>query len=268
MFFWSHFQKFFSDPIRKQSAMSQRSSPMTKSRFRKSAIATPRPVNWVCHSLLIKRNTSSPKLGGSNNLVNAQVEQGGVSSSVVKLTRDTSQHRGEQSQGNRETLNTQNPRTQAASGNGCEVWRDTRTGLRWNFISCKSRTINSWQRFSRICRISWISWEHLKNSSKFGIEAIETKILMWSIFMSPARKAASHLGQNYIRIWKCTITQTSRKKRLSGTTQRMISEHSEEIFNVKLTVHLFHGRDLLCFMIKRSCRRKQKYMFTQILFYA
>ena len=45
--------------------------------------------------------------------------------------------------GNRKTLNTQNARTQAALGNGCEVWTDTRTGQRCILTTCKSHTIGT-----------------------------------------------------------------------------------------------------------------------------
>ena len=42
----------------------------------KSVIAKPRPMNLVSHSLLSKRNSASQHLSDSNNLENAQVEQG------------------------------------------------------------------------------------------------------------------------------------------------------------------------------------------------
>ena len=60
IFSCSFLNNFLRDPIRKQSAMSKRrpegtseeSSPMAKPRPMKSAIATPRPVNVVSHTLL------------------------------------------------------------------------------------------------------------------------------------------------------------------------------------------------------------------------
>ena len=79
--------------------------------------------------------------------------------------------------GNRKTLKKQIPGnrkrevilwTQAASGNRCEVWTHTCLGQKWSFVTCKSQIINTWERFSPICKRSW---EPRRNSSKFGIEA-------------------------------------------------------------------------------------------------
>ena len=231
MFSCNHFNNFLSGPIREQSAMSKRgqegtseeSSPMAKPRPMKSAIAKPRPVNLVSDSLWSKRNNSWQHLSDSNNQVNTRVEQGGVPSSVGELTRDTSQHSAEQSQVRQ--------RTQAVSGNGCEVWRHTRTGQRLSFTTCKSQTIGTGTKvFQNLQK----KLGNNENSSHFPIEATKTNVLMWRLFLSSAMKAPIHLGPNYsenLKVFKNTNFEEIQS--VFGITQRLISEHSEEIFNVK-----------------------------------
>ena len=125
----SHFCKFLSGPVRKQSATSKRgqegtseeSSPMAKSRSMMSAIAKPRPMSLVSHSLLSERNNSSRNLSDSSNPGDAEVDQGGVSSSVGKLTRDTSQNPAEQSQ-----VTQQEDTQHAESSKSSSVWERMR----------------------------------------------------------------------------------------------------------------------------------------------
>ena len=93
-----------------------------------------------------------------------------------------------------------------------------------------------------------------ENSSQFAIEAIKTNVLMSGLFMSLAMKAAEHLGPKYsenLEVYKNTNFEEIQS--LFGITQRLISEHPEEIFSVKPieSAPLPHGRDLLhCLMIK------------------
>ena len=53
---------------------------------------------------------------------------------------------------------------------------------------------------------------------------------------------------------------------LFNITQKLIWEHSEEILTVItiLKVHLYHGRDRCCLMMKWSSGQRQKYVSTQI----
>ena len=76
----------------------QKEDKKETSRSMKSAIAKPRPMSLVCRTILSERNNLSQNLSDSNRPENAKVEQGGVSSSVGKLTRNTSLNPGEQSQ--------------------------------------------------------------------------------------------------------------------------------------------------------------------------
>ena len=64
-----------------------------------------------------------------------------------------------------------------------------------------------------------------ENSSKFGIESMKTNILLWGLFMSSA--------MNYTENLEVHNTNFEEIKSLFGITQRLISEHSDEIFNVK-----------------------------------
>ena len=67
---------------------------------------------------------------------------------------------------------------------------------------------------------------------------------------------------------RSTRTRISMKFRAYSISHRnLMLEDSEEILNVKTidrTVHLPHGRDQYCLMIKQSSGQKQKYVFTQI----
>ena len=65
-----------------------------------------------------------------------------------------------------------------------------------------------------------------ENSPQFAIEAIKTNVLVM--------KAAIRLGPNYNEKWEeYKNTYFEEIQILFGHTQRLISEHSEEIFNVK-----------------------------------
>ena len=83
--------------------------------------------------------------------------------------------------------------------------------------------------------------------STFTMEALKTNVLRWGMFMSTSMKAAIHLGPNYLANSEVDI----------GTFWR----------NYRLKVHLPHGRDQCCLMIKRSSGQKQSYVSTQIQFY-
>ena len=127
MFSCSHFSKFLSYPIRKQSAMSNRrqegtseeSSPMAKSRFMKSAIVTSRPMNLVSHSLLSEGNNSSPHMSDSNTLGIPKWSKV-VSHAALGNWRETRAwiQLSSLKWGNRKTLNTQN----------ADPWKDARCG--------------------------------------------------------------------------------------------------------------------------------------------
>ena len=75
---------------------------------------------------------------------------------------------------------------------------------------------------------------------------------MLGLFLTSAMEAAIHLGPNYnenLEVY--TNTNSEEIQSLFGITQRVISEHSEEIFNVKpIESASPHGRDLHCLMIK------------------
>ena len=105
-------------PNRKQSVMSKRGqegtsgegSAMAKPRSMNLVMAKPRLVYLVSHNLLSTRMNYPQDLSDSNNPVNAIAVQGGVSTSVGQLTRDTSQNSAEDSQV-RQQENTQNANT-------------------------------------------------------------------------------------------------------------------------------------------------------------
>ena len=78
------------------------------------------------------------------------------------------------------------------------------------------------EKCSEICTRSWRS---RKSHQNFGIEAMQTNILMLGLFMSSSMKAAI-LDQMKLRIWQCTRTRASRKSRtLLGITQKLVSDH-------------------------------------------
>ena len=85
-------------------------------------------------------------------------------------------------------------RSRPVSGNRSEVWRHTWTGQRWSFTTCKSQSINTWERSSTFCRRSW---EITENSPIFGIETTKTNVSTWGFFISSTVEAAIHLGPRY-----------------------------------------------------------------------
>ena len=104
-----------------------------------------------------------------------------------------------------------------------------------------------------------------ENSSKFGTEPIKTNVLLWSLFLSSATKAAIHLGPNH------TENLEVRKKAnfeeiqsFFGITQKLILEHPEEILNVNTidSTSPSWTRSTL------SYDQKPKYVSTQTLFQA
>ena len=85
-------------------------------------------------------------------------------------------------------------RSRLVSGNRSEVWRHTWTGQRWSFTTCKSQSINTWERSSTFCRRSW---EITENSPIFGIETTKTNVSTWGFFIPSTVEAAIHLGPRY-----------------------------------------------------------------------
>ena len=172
-------------------------------------------ASWVRGTLLHQN------LSDSNHLVNARVEQGGVSSRVGELTRDTSQNPAEQCQV-RQQEDTQNPRTQEASGKGCEVWRHTRTGQRWSFTKCKSQTIGSWKK--SLPQLPKRNWETMR--IPHNLQMNQYRPLYWCGDCLCHRqwkrqwKWPCMLNQFTMIIWKDT------RKQLGGNSE-FIRFHSE-----------------------------------------
>ena len=77
------------------------------------------------------------------------------------------------------------------------------------------------------------------------------------------------LDQITWRIWRSTRTRTSRKFRACSMSHRSWYWSIRRIFWmwIRLTVHLFHGRDQYCPTIKWSSGQKRKCVSTQIPFY-
>ena len=106
---------------RKQSAMSKKGQEGTSRGG--TAMAKPRPMNLVSHNLSSAKKKSQQDLSDSNNPENAKAEQGGVSTSVWKQMRDTSQNPAEQSQ-----VRQQEDTQHAESSNLTSVWKQMRGG--------------------------------------------------------------------------------------------------------------------------------------------
>ena len=70
--------------------------------------------------------------------------------------------------------------------------------------------------------------------STFSMEALKTNVLIWRMFMSSSRKAAIHLGPNYLanlEVYKNTNFEEVQS--LFNITKKLILEHSEEILDVR-----------------------------------
>ena len=89
------------------------------------------------------------------------------------------------------------------------------------------------------------------------------------MFMSSSMKAAIHLGPNHLanlEVFKNTNFEEIQS--LFNVTQNLILEHLKKFWMwIRLTVHLFHGRDQYCPTIKWSSGQKRKCVSTQIPFY-
>ena len=67
-------------------------------------------------------------------------------------------------------------------------------------------------------------------NSTFSMEALETTVSLWRMFMSSSMKAAIHLGPNYLanlEVYKNTNFEEIQS--LINITQKLILRHSEEI---------------------------------------
>ena len=167
MFSCSHFSNFLFDPIRKQSAMSNRgqegtseeSSPMAKSRSMKSAIAKPsfmslvshakpepmipaygKPI-WCCTTRWVRGRNLPQDLRDPVNPGNVDEEGGGQTSSGKPVRTNQSQDPIEYLKwGDRKTLNMQTPgnretgmnlRTRLDQGNLCGLWTQRQSFRTW-----------------------------------------------------------------------------------------------------------------------------------------
>ena len=71
--------------------------------------------------------------------------------------------------------------------------------------------------------------------STFAIEAINTNVLIWGLFMSSSMKAAIHLGPNDTdNLEVCKNTNCEEIQNLFNVTQKLVLEHSEGILNVNM----------------------------------
>ena len=176
----------------KQSAMSKRGQEGPSRVV--SAMAKPSPMNLVSHNLSSTRKNCPQDMSDSNNPVNAKAEQGGVSTSVWKQMRGVETHMN---------------------------------GSKMEF---RNMQILNHQCLGKVFQILRKKLDTTENSSKLGIEAIKTSVLMWGLFMSSATKAVIHLGPNYtenLEVFKNTNFEEIQSS--FGITQRLMLEHSDEI---------------------------------------
>ena len=80
-------------------------------------------------------------------------------------------------------------------------------------------------------------------------------------------KAAIRLGPDYLATWRFTRIPTSRRLRVYSISLRnWYWNIPKKLWMwIRLRVHLPHGRNLRCLVIKRSSGQKQKYVFSQTL---
>ena len=160
----------------------------------KSAIAKPKRMKLLSHSLLSERNDSSQNLSDSGNRRNAHEEQGGVSSSVEELTRDTSPNPAEQSQ-----VRQQEDTQLAEWSNSRSIWERMR-GVETlkDRMEFHNMQISSYRYLNKVIQNWQKKLGNNENSSQFAVETIKTNVLRWGLFMSSAMKAAIHLKPNYL----------------------------------------------------------------------
>ena len=180
-------------------------------------------------------------MSDSNNPVNANAEQGGVSSGICKEMRDTSQNPAVYSEV-RQQEDTQNPNTwkqqsRSDSSDSSVIWKQMRgmeIHMNRSKIEFHNMQISSHQCLGKVFQNLQKKLGITETSPKLGIEAIKTNALMWGLFMSSTMKAAIHLGPNYtenLKVYKNTNFEEIQN--LFGITQKLFLEHSDEILNVK-----------------------------------
>ena len=71
-------------------------------------------------------------------------------------------------------------------------------------------------------------------TATFSMEAHETNVLIWGMFMTSSMKAAIHFGPNYVlnsEIYKNTKFEDI--ECVFNITQKLVREHFEEVLDVK-----------------------------------
>ena len=131
-----------------------------------------------------------------------------------------------------------------------------------SFKTWSTRTFSSWRRSPFLLQKKiGIAAVH-----SFTMETFKTNVLIWRMFMLSSMKA----DRIICRTWRSRRTRTSRKFRAYSISLRnwYWSIFMKFWISIRLTVHLPHGRDQYCLTIKWSSGQKQKYVSTQIPFYA
>ena len=81
------------------------------------------------------------------------------------------------------------------------------------------------------------------SGATFSMQAYQTNVLIWRMFMSSSMTAAIHLGPKYLtssEFYK--NTRFEEIESLFNITQKLIMEHSEEILNVKFLESSSHDQ--------------------------
>ena len=141
-----------------------------------------------------------------------------------------------------------------ALGNLCEGSRTNLQGRSWTSTICKSPTITTLRKSSRIFDRSWI----VRRNDQIFDQKVNA--LIWWLFI---------LGQITMKICFRTGTPASKSSRRCSTLRRGWSWTMGSRFWMFpwLNGNFLHGWDPLCCMTRWSSRRKERYTSTQIQFF-
>ena len=237
MFSCSHLNKFLSDSIGKQSALSKRcqdatsSSPMSKPK--PTVPAKTRPLNLVLDSPWSAIENPSQDLGFPVNLVNdgkgqddltrtrkpvqttqnPEVERSQVKRQEIAQSSDSlkqyNQEEASHSTSTRKLVQTATPRTE-----------------------CQNMKFTNHQYMTKIFHFLQEKLGITEAYSTFSMAALKTNVLIWWMFMTWSMKAVIRFGPNNLpslEVYKDTNFEEIHNS--FNITQKLILEHSEENLN-------------------------------------
>ena len=224
-----------------------------------SAVAKPRPMSLVSRNLLSAKRIPPQDSSASNSPGNQEVDQSDVSSSVRKLERNNNQDPTAYSPERRQddtlsssTRELMQSREPASSASTRKLVRGDDTQIERTRLEIHSMQISDHRYLEKVFKNLRQKLNLAEEAPVFGIEALNTNVLIWGSFMSTTTKAAVHHGQNYtdiLELYRNTKLRRAEFTRYHAEIDIGPSSRNFECIYDSLE-SLLHGRDLRLRTIK------------------